>query len=69
MAYLNPGKTRMEIKTGNISMLDVCDGETTWVYNSMAKQYAKIPPRRDRPRWWRLMGVKLPDMSPIHHQL
>ena len=43
VAYLNPGKTRMEIKAGNFIMLDVCDGETIWIYNSMAKEYARIP--------------------------
>ena len=50
VAYLNPGKTRMEIKTGSISMLDVSDGETTWVYNSMTKQSPKSQRRRDQRR-------------------
>ena len=66
VAYLNPGKTRMEIKAGSISMLDVSDGETTWVYNSMAKQYAKIPAAQGRAAIMAVMGLKLPDISPIH---
>ena len=66
VAYLNPGKTRMEIKTGNISMLDVCDGENTWVYNSMAKQYAKIPAAQGPAAVVAVMGLKLPDTSSIH---
>jgi thiol-disulfide isomerase/thioredoxin len=65
-AYLNPGKTRMEIKTGNMSMLDVSDGETTWVYNSMAKQYAKIPAAQGPAAVMAVMGVKLPDISLFH---
>jgi len=66
VAYLNPGKTRMEIKTGSMSMLDVSDGETTWVYNSMAKQYAKIPAAQGPAAVMAVMGVKLPDISLIH---
>src|ERR1022692_3500071 len=66
VAYLNPGKTRMEIKTGSISMLDVSDGETTWVYNSMTKQYAKIPAAQGPAAVMAVMGIKLPDTSYIH---
>src|SRR5579863_7015862 len=65
-AYLNPGKTRMEIKTGSMSMLDVSDGETTWVYSSMAKQYGKIPAAQGPAAVMAVMGVKLPDISLIH---
>ena len=66
VAYLNPGKTRMEIKKGSISMLDVSDGETTWVYNSMTKQYAKIPAAQGPAAVMAVMGIKLPDTSYIH---
>jgi thiol-disulfide isomerase/thioredoxin len=64
-AYLKPGKTRMEIKTGNISLLDVCDGENTWVYSSMAKQYARIPAAQGPAAVVTAMGLKLPDVSSI----
>jgi thiol-disulfide isomerase/thioredoxin len=66
VVYLNPGKSRMEIKTGSISMLDVSDGETTWVYNSMTKQYAKIPAAQGPAAVMAVMGIKLPDTSYIH---
>src|ERR1035438_1640316 len=66
VAYLSPGKTRMEIKTSGTTMLDVSDGETTWVYNSMTKQYAKIPAAQGPAAVMAVMGVKLPDISSIH---
>jgi thiol-disulfide isomerase/thioredoxin len=40
-AMVNPGKTRSETKVQGTTMLTVSDGETTWIYNSMAKQYVK----------------------------
>jgi thiol-disulfide isomerase/thioredoxin len=66
VAYLNPGKTRMEIKTSGTTMLNVSDGETTWVYNSMNKQYAKIQAALGPAAVMAVMGVKLPDISLIH---
>jgi outer membrane lipoprotein-sorting protein len=66
VAYLNPGKTRMEIKTGSFRMLDVCDGETTWIYNSMDKQYARIPAAQGPAAVVALMGLNLPELSSIH---
>jgi thiol-disulfide isomerase/thioredoxin/outer membrane lipoprotein-sorting protein len=66
IAYLNPGKTRMEIRTGNISMLNVCDGENTWVYYSMTKQYAKIPAAQGPAAVVAVMGLQLPDISSFH---
>jgi outer membrane lipoprotein-sorting protein/peroxiredoxin len=66
VAYLSPGKTRMEIKTSGTTMLDVSDGETTWVYNSMTKQYAKIPAAQGPAAVMAVMGIKLPDTSYIH---
>ncbi len=46
-------------------MLDVCDGETTWIYNSMAKEYAKIPAAQGPAAVVTVMGLKLSDMSSI----
>ena len=56
----------MEIKTSGTTMLDVSDGETTWVYNSMNKQYAKIPAAQGPAAVMAVMGIKLPDTSYIH---
>jgi thiol-disulfide isomerase/thioredoxin/outer membrane lipoprotein-sorting protein len=64
-AYLNPGKTRNEIKTSGITMLDVSDGETTWVYSSAAKQYTKIHAAQAPAAFAAAMGLKLPDLSSI----
>jgi thiol-disulfide isomerase/thioredoxin len=66
VAYLNPGKTRMEIKAGKFIMLDVCDGETIWIYNSMDKQYASIPAAQGPTAVVALMGLHLPELSSIH---
>jgi thiol-disulfide isomerase/thioredoxin/outer membrane lipoprotein-sorting protein len=66
VAYLNPGKTRMEIKAGNFIMLDVCDGETIWIYNSMAKEYARIPAAQGPAAIAALMSLNLPELSSIH---
>jgi outer membrane lipoprotein-sorting protein len=66
VAYLNPGKTRMETKTEGVTILDVSDGETTWVYNSSAKQYVKIPAAQGPGAILAAMGVNMPDASSIH---
>ena len=65
VAYLHPGKTRMEIKTGNFRILDVCDGETIWIYNSMDKQYARTPAAQGPAAVVALMGFNLPELSSI----
>jgi thiol-disulfide isomerase/thioredoxin len=65
-AYLSPGKTRMEAKTAGMTILNVSDGETTWVYNSVAKQYAKITAVQGPAAVVAAMGVKMPDVSSIH---
>src|SRR5580698_5001551 len=41
-AYLNPGKMRTETKAGDVTMLNMSDGENTWVYSSVGNQYTKI---------------------------
>jgi thiol-disulfide isomerase/thioredoxin/outer membrane lipoprotein-sorting protein len=66
VAYLNPGKTRMDIKIGNVSILDVCDGETIWIYKSMAKEYTSIPAAQGPAAVVALMGSNLPELSSIH---
>jgi thiol-disulfide isomerase/thioredoxin/outer membrane lipoprotein-sorting protein len=65
-AYLNPGKTRIESKTAGVTILDVSDGETTWVYDSMGKQYAKIPAVQGPAAVLASLGVNMPDASSIH---
>lgn len=41
---VSPNKLRMEMKTGNqISSIMISDGENTWVYIPMLKQYSKVP--------------------------
>jgi len=40
-ARVNPGKTRVESKIQGVTMLTVSDGESTWIYNSMTREYAK----------------------------
>jgi thiol-disulfide isomerase/thioredoxin/outer membrane lipoprotein-sorting protein len=66
VAYLSPGKTRMEVTTGNFRMLNVCDGENTWIYNSMDKQYARIPAAEGPAAVVALMGLNLPELSSLH---
>jgi thiol-disulfide isomerase/thioredoxin len=66
-AYLNPGKSRMEVKTAGMTILDVSDGESTWVYNSMAKQYAKIEAAQGPAAVMAAMGVKMPDTASVHY--
>jgi thiol-disulfide isomerase/thioredoxin/outer membrane lipoprotein-sorting protein len=65
-AYLNPGKTRTEAKAAGVTILDVSDGETTWVYNSRVKQYAKIQAAQGPGAVVATMGIKMPDVSSIH---
>ncbi len=63
--YLNPGKTRMEVKTAGLTFLDLSDGENTWIYNSMAKQYTRIAAGQGPAAVVAAMGVKLPDPSAV----
>jgi TonB family protein len=40
---VSPNHSRMEMKTGNlVSSIMISDGETTWIYSPMLKQYSKI---------------------------
>jgi outer membrane lipoprotein-sorting protein len=65
-AYLNPGKSRMEVTAAGITFLNVSDGETTWIYNSSVKQYAKFEAAEGPAAALGAMGVKMPDVSSIH---
>ncbi len=65
-AYLNPGKTRVETKGVGMSVLDVSDGENTWLYNSRANQYAKVPAVQGPAAVLAVLGMKMPDVSSIH---
>jgi thiol-disulfide isomerase/thioredoxin len=65
-AYLNPGKTRVETKGAGISVVNVSDGENTWLYNSRANQYAKVPAVQGPAAVLAVLGMKMPDMSSIH---
>jgi thiol-disulfide isomerase/thioredoxin/outer membrane lipoprotein-sorting protein len=40
-AVVNPGKMRMESKTGGLTTLTVSDGESTWLYNSSSNEYVR----------------------------
>jgi TonB family protein len=40
-AYSMPGRHRTEIKTGQAKILEVSDGESTWIYNPQANTYSK----------------------------
>jgi TonB family protein len=40
---VNPNKSRMEIKTGNlVSSIMISDGDNAWMYSPMLKQYSKL---------------------------
>jgi TonB family protein len=44
MQVVNPNKIRMEMKTGNVTTsLLISDGETTWMYIPVLKQYSRFP--------------------------
>jgi thiol-disulfide isomerase/thioredoxin/outer membrane lipoprotein-sorting protein len=66
IAYLNPGKTRMEIKTAGLTILDVSDGETIWVFNSVVNHYAKVSAAQGPAAVVAAMGVKLPDVFSVN---
>ena len=43
MAYVSPGKTRIETKAPiGLRFLTISDGEFTWTYEGMSKQYTKM---------------------------
>lgn len=65
MSYVNPGKTRIDTKSMGVTILDVSDGETTWVYNSAAKEFAKTPAAQGPEAVAAAMGLKIPVASSI----
>jgi thiol-disulfide isomerase/thioredoxin/starvation-inducible outer membrane lipoprotein len=63
-AIVNPGKTRFESRIQGVTMLTVSDGESTWTYNSMTRQYAKKSAALGPMAMLSAMGVNsLPDTS------
>ncbi|HUI57535.1 MAG TPA: redoxin family protein [Bryobacteraceae bacterium] len=65
MAFQNPGKMRMDSKMQGIDILMVSDGEATYAYNSMFKQYVKQNAALGPEGIVGMMGVQMPDMSKI----
>lgn len=63
---VNPGKTRFESRIQGVTVLTVCDGESTWIYNSMTRQYAKKSAALGPSALLSAMGVgSLPDTSSV----
>jgi thiol-disulfide isomerase/thioredoxin len=64
-AVVNPGKSRTESKVQGIVVLSVSDGENTWMYNSLSKEYVRIPAALGTGGVMKSMGIDLPDASKI----
>ena len=63
-AFQQPGKMRMDNKIQGITITIVSDGENTWAYNSMSKQYTKQAAAPGPEGIMAAMGLRnLPDMS------
>ena len=63
-AIASPGKTRNEIKVQGMTILTVCDGNTTWIYNATNKQYVKKNGAMSTSALLSAMGVPgMPDPS------
>ena len=65
MAFQSPGKMRMDSKMQGIGITMVSDGETTYAYNSMFKQYVKQNAALGPEGIVSMMGVQMPDVSKI----
>ena len=67
-AVLNPGKTRMESKVQGVSMLVLSDGESTWVYSSVANEYTRKAAALGPEGLMTAMGMGdfMPNMADIH---
>jgi thiol-disulfide isomerase/thioredoxin len=68
IARLNPGKSRIETKVQGSPMrqLQVSDGEVTTIYNTLLKEYVKIPAALGPEATLRSMGITMPDVSNFH---
>jgi thiol-disulfide isomerase/thioredoxin len=67
MAFQRPDKMRMDSKMQGITITMVCDGETTWAYNSMANQYVKKNVAEGVAGIVQMMGMQnLPDISKVN---
>ncbi len=62
-AVENPGKTRVETKAQGMVFEMVSDGNSTWLYASMNKQYTRIPAAMGAGGVMAGMGMKLPDVA------
>lgn len=61
---VNPGKTRMETLVQGVRVITVSNGEATWIYNSMNKQYTKRSAALGPMATLSAMGLNnLPDTS------
>src|SRR5271154_6206743 len=63
---VTPGKSRFETSTAGMTVLVVSDGEFTYFYSSMNKQYVKIPAALGPAGMMSAVGMKMPDLDSIH---
>ncbi len=63
LAIKNPGKMRAESKMPMGTSTMISDGESTWMYFSMLKQYTKVPAARGLQGVLEASGIRLPDPS------
>ena len=61
LAVKNPGKMRVETKMPMGTSTMISDGETTWMYLSMLKQYTKVPAARGVQGVLETSGIRMPD--------
>lgn len=64
-AYLNPGKSRMETGAAGMKILNVSDGESTWIYSSTLKQYVHIRAAEGPQAVMASMGIQMPDTHSV----
>ncbi len=60
LAIKNPGKMRAESKMP-MGTSTMSDGESTWMYLSMLKQYTKVPAARGLEGVLAASGIRMPD--------
>ena len=64
-SFVNPGKMRIDSKMLGMAFTMISDGESTWAYNSMGKEYVKRPVALGTTALSSAMGVRLPDVSKV----
>ena len=68
MTLANPGKMRSESTTMGITVVMASNGETTWLYQSMSKEYIKVPAALGAAGIFSAMGMPnfVPDEKQLH---